>query len=52
MYFELKGEYELLKNSDVKAMRASGDNVIRLNFSQINSELIDDGIKQIYKLIK
>lgn len=52
MYFELKGKYELLKNSDVKAMRASGDNVIRLNFSQINSELIDDGIKQIYKLIK
>lgn len=52
MYFEIKGNCELLKNSDVKTMRVANDNVIRLNFSQINSELIYDGIEEVYKLIK
>ena len=52
MYFELNGNSKLLKNSDVKAMRSSDENTIRLNFSQINSELINDGIDEVNRLIK
>ena len=52
MYFELEGNSERLSNSDVKVMRGSDDSVIRLNFSQINSELIDSGVEQVYELIK
>ena len=51
MYFEIKGNSNKLENSDVKAMRTSDDTIIRLNFSQISSELIESGINEISKLI-
>lgn len=52
MYFEVNGNSEKLKDSEVKVMRNSDKNVIRLNFSQINNDSIEKGIDTIYKLIK
>ncbi|MCR5652833.1 MAG: PLP-dependent aminotransferase family protein [Ruminococcus sp.] len=52
MYFEIKGDSRKLINSDIKAMRTSDSNAIRLNFSQINNELIENGIKEVKDLIK
>lgn len=55
MYFELQLNKNILnelnKNS-VKVMRTSTENNLRLNFSQIESELIEDGIKKIYNMLK
>ena len=52
MYFEIEADAEKLNNSDIKVMRTSDDKNIRLNFSQINSELIESGIEEIYNLTK
>lgn len=52
MFFEIYGDCDNLISSDIKVMKTSDNNIIRLNFSQINSELIYDGIKEIRKLIK
>ena len=52
MYFEIEGNSKKLKNTDVKVMRTSDDKVIRLNFSQINSDMIENGIEEAYRLLK
>ncbi|MBR1731831.1 MAG: hypothetical protein IJ725_05310, partial [Ruminococcus sp.] len=52
MYFEIIGNPDKLKGSDIKPMRTSNGNIIRLNFSQISSELIESGIEDLNTLLK
>lgn len=50
MYFEINYNAKKLKDSDVKAMSTSDENIVRLNFSQINSEHIESGIDYLVKI--
>lgn len=52
MYFEISGNVDKLKSSEIKVMSTSDERIIRINFSQINSDLIEDGIKKIKDLTK
>ena len=52
MYFEISGNVDKLKSSEVKVISTSDERIIRINFSQINSDLIEDGIKKIKDLTK
>lgn len=55
MYFEIRLDsnfLKLLKENSIKPMNTSTDCNIKLNFSQIESDNITEGIKKIYELIK
>ena len=52
MYFEIEADSEKLRNSDIKVMRTSTQNKLRLNFSGIKAELIEQGIKEIYEKLQ
>lgn len=55
MYFEIpvntKNLLNLCNKNSIKVMGTSTDRILRLNFSQINSEIIEKGIENISKLI-
>ena len=53
MYFELKFKIDMLqklRENSIKPMSTSTERNIKLNFSQIESELIEEGIKKIKDL--
>ena len=52
MYFEIEADSKKLRNSDIKVMRTSTQNKLRLNFSGIKAELIEQGIKEIYEKLQ
>lgn len=56
MYFELnvncKNAVQKCRENDINVMNTSTDEVLKLNVSQINSELIESGIERLSEAIK
>ena len=56
MYFELsidcKNVLQKCKDNDINVMNTSTDERLKLNISQINSELVESGIEKLAKVIK
>ena len=53
MYFELEFKIDMLqklRENSIKPMSTSTERNIKLNFSQIESEIIEEGIKKIKDL--
>ena len=52
MYFEIEGELSKLNGSEIRVMKTSADNKLRLNFSGISCSVIEEGIEEISRLLK
>ncbi len=56
MYFELKinckNAVQKCRDNEINVMNTSTDEILKLNISQINSELISDGIEKLAEAVK